>query len=136
MLRTLATPTLLEEQDGIVLGVRSPSGPTWTIFARPFGIRVFGIGLPQHCSARDCKGRKKANIKHSFNKWGDGGQVLVVKCRHCKVRSENCRPPPASEIEGHPDVLKWKWPLTEQEWGWFKSDPKNNSPTPLRILSF
>lgn len=135
MLRTLATPTLLEGQDGIVVGVQSPGRPSWTFFTLPGARRVLGIGLPS-CSVPDCAGKNKPDIKFTWKTWGDRGSVLVVKCTDCQLRSEPCRAPPESKVEGRPDLLQWRWPLTKQDWGWFPIDPKNTEASPLRILKF
>lgn len=114
MLLTLATRHVLSTQDGVIYGTQSASGPHWVVYvSKEFPkTNPLGLGLAP-CPIAGCVAVP-----------GDGRRFLSQTdwirqiCKLHKKRTLNLVPPREAIVPKYTNLLRWKWPLTTQEYKW------------------
>lgn len=118
MLCHLATSSIFQTQDGIIVGTPSPTGPQWVVYvnradhkANPFGLGLAPCPVPG-CTTTAQQGRK-------FQAGSDNGRFTIRQsCTQHKKRTLDLTPPPEAIVPDYNTILRWKWPKTVQEYGW------------------
>ena len=118
MLLHLATPSIFETQDGVILGTPSPSGPQWVVYVNRADHKwnPFGLGLAP-CPVAGCTTTPKQGRK--FQVAATNGQFTIRQsCTEHQMRTRDLAAPVEAIVPLHTTVLRWKWPKTVQEYGW------------------